>query len=196
MKIKFSQEVIVRFWAKVEVCSHGKMCRKCCWEWKGGRKVDSGYGYFNVPGYGKKERAHRVSWIILKNHRHSIPDGVQILHACDNPPCASPWHLFAGNHDTNMQDKKSKKRLGTTGTKFTPKTAKEVRKLFVTGNYKMWELAEKFNSARVSVSNILHGVSWRLLNDGLQEEINVLLEKKDRSFMKRFKTDKKISLHP
>jgi hypothetical protein len=33
-----------RFWAKVQLCQHGKTCTRCCWEWQGSTH-QRGYGH-------------------------------------------------------------------------------------------------------------------------------------------------------
>lgn len=83
-----------------------------CWQWLGatnGKQVP--YGRLNIAGlFGGKAtfaRSHRVSWLV---HKGVIPDGLQVLHKCDNPLCVNPDHLFLGTHDQNMADREQKGR--------------------------------------------------------------------------------------
>lgn len=47
-------------------------------------------------------RANRVAWILTHGE---IPDGLIILHRCDNPPCCNPRHLKPGTQRDNTEDK-------------------------------------------------------------------------------------------
>lgn len=177
IKLEVSKKTMERFWRKANVCEHGKYCRRCCWEWKGNRKFGTKYARFNVPGLGNKARAHRFIWIVLFNHKFIPPDNVQILHACDNPPCVNIWHLFAGSHESNMYDRRMKGRGSQVGTRYTIKTASQVRRLYVTKKYTIGDLARKFGSSESPVNFILRGMSWRMIDDGLQKKINSILAK-------------------
>jgi len=44
-------------------------------------------------------KAHQASYRL---HHGAIPDGLEILHSCDNPPCVHPIHLLADTHAQNM----------------------------------------------------------------------------------------------
>jgi len=75
-----------------------------CWEYSGNRDRD-GYGRFSwATGY---LRAHRAAWIFTFG---DIPDGMEVCHTCDNPPCCNPAHLWLGTTAENQTDCKDKGR--------------------------------------------------------------------------------------
>lgn len=78
-----------------------------CIEWSGFKNHD-GCGRISV---GKRmEMAHRVSW---ESKNGTIPDGIQVLHKCDNRCCINPDHLFLGTQLDNMVDMNLKGRQVT-----------------------------------------------------------------------------------
>ena len=76
-----------------------------CWLWNGGVNKRHGYGYFKLKR--TSIGAHRISYSIFKG---DIPDGLHVLHTCDNKKCVNPDHLFLGNAQDNMTDKTLKGR--------------------------------------------------------------------------------------
>jgi hypothetical protein len=97
--VAFKTPPEIRFWAKVIVKGPDD-----CWEWQA--YIDArGYGRFKFEG--KDDRAHRVSWVL---ERGQIPDGLCILHKCDNPKCVNPDHLYIGTHQDNMRDRTDRNR--------------------------------------------------------------------------------------
>lgn len=87
-----------RFWDKVLIGDE-------CWVWQAGIKPHNGYGAFSLNG--REMVAHRVAWLLCHGE---IPDGLRVLHHCDNPPCVRPDHLFLGTQKDNVLDAVAKGR--------------------------------------------------------------------------------------
>lgn len=75
-----------------------------CWVYQGFR-TRLLYGDFSYRGVN--QRAHRVAYKLWKGE---IPDGLDILHKCDNPPCCNPDHLRAGTAKENAAESKERNR--------------------------------------------------------------------------------------
>lgn len=81
-----------------------------CWVFTGCCSANHGYGRIAIAR-SVARRAHRVSWELANG---PIPDGLFVLHRCDNPPCVRPDHLFLGTQRDNILDMHRKGR-GATG---------------------------------------------------------------------------------
>lgn len=88
-----------RFWSKATRCGDDD-----CWEWQG-RRDGQEYGRFDV--HAVPQLAHRIAWELTHG---PIPDGLCVLHHCDNPPCCNPAHLFLGARAVNNADMRQKGR--------------------------------------------------------------------------------------
>lgn len=75
-----------------------------CWLWLAS-KAPGGYGQVRINRV--LVRAHRVAY---ERAVGPVPDGLHVLHRCDNPPCCNPAHLFVGTRSDNMRDMVAKGR--------------------------------------------------------------------------------------
>ncbi len=132
-----------------------------CWEWTGSSDVH-GYGRLNIGN--KPMLAHRTSWEVF---RGLIPDGMYVLHRCDNPRCIRPEHLFLGDQQMNMDDKAAKKRhrygvsrgIDHGCSKLTDEQVREIRAS--TGPSRI--TAEKYGISGRQVRDIRTLKSWKHL---------------------------------
>jgi HNH endonuclease len=134
-----------------------------CWVWTGS-KNKKGYGHICI-GAGQIELAHRTSY---RTFCGPIPDGLCVLHHCDNPVCLNPTHLFIGTQIDNINDCVSKGRNRGGGqqgehhhhAKITDENAKEILELISAG-VPLSKIAERFNFSYASVYAIKIGKTWR-----------------------------------
>lgn len=132
-----------------------------CWEWTG--KLDY-LGYGRLGFKNKLVLAHRLSW---RAHKGEIPDGLCVLHKCDNRKCINPDHLFLGTHQDNMADRDRKKRgkcprgIDHPQSKLNPEKAFEIRWLAASG-HKQRRLAAQYGVTQRAVAQVIHNLTWRM----------------------------------
>lgn len=156
-----------RFWENVNKRGPFPKDRRLgrCWEYE--KLSTNGYGRIQVDG--KRHQAHRFAWTLKHG---AIPDGVKILHRCDNPPCVR--HLFSGSQADNVRDMMSKGRknplLGQDHgmAKLTENQVLEIRRRYKYGSGAA--LAKEFGVKRLVVSRIVRRVSWKHLKAQMSQE--------------------------
>ena len=63
--------------------------------------------YGSVQHDGKTMRSHRLAYEL---EHGEIPEGMVVMHTCDNPGCFNPEHLKVGTQAQNMADMRAKGR--------------------------------------------------------------------------------------
>jgi HNH endonuclease len=148
----------LRFWAQVNKDGPEYPTLGKCWVWTG--VLNKGYGCFR---FGNETHAYRASWII---HYGKIPEGMRVLHKCDNPPCVNPEHLFLGTAADNSADMARKGRAGA--SKFTFEQVKDIRTRFIGspggqhhkgGNAR--QLAEEFGVTPGAILSVVRRRSYK-----------------------------------
>lgn len=90
-----------------------------CIEFTGARNekpFDYGVIGRRIDGKTRTFKAHRVVYEYLHG---PIPDGMVVMHTCDNPPCVRPDHLRLGTQGDNLRDMIAKGRRVTAQEKRT-----------------------------------------------------------------------------
>ena len=150
-----------------------------CWEWNKNvsKRGDglTGYGYVYIPksdsspNRGKRVRASRFFYGLIG----TIPEGMQVLHRCDNKLCVNPAHLFLGTQKDNMDDCAAKGRTYRGGAhnpqageehvhhKLTQAQVDELRLRKARDRTPNRTLAEDYGISSCAVSRIINGLKWK-----------------------------------
>ena len=143
-----------RFWEKVKKTHH-------CWPWIGSTR----HGYGQIYHDGKQEVASRISWRL---HFGVIPDGMFVLHHCDNRACVNPDHLFLGTQRDNLADMRCKGRGFVLSSrrgsehgmaKLNERQVRAIRDLLASGR-KGKELARQYGVTPTLISFIKNRKNW------------------------------------
>jgi hypothetical protein len=146
----FTEGFSARFWANVRIGPR-------CWPWIGCLRSD-GYG---VVGCGARScRAHRLAYEMTFG---PIPDGLHVLHDCDNRACCRPDHLTLGTNLDNITDMIAKGRQHrgerSPGAKLTETAVRLVRARHAAG-VALDVIAVEFGISKANASLIINRRTW------------------------------------
>lgn len=148
------QPVADRFWAKVQK-SDG------CWIWTAA-KQKHGYGLFTIRFHPARHAlAHRKSYELVNG---PVPEGMDVLHRCDNRQCVRPDHLFLGTQADNNRDMKAKGRASR-GTNHFLASLNESKVRLIRGLHAKGETVKNISGVvgvtPGTVYAVLRGKTWR-----------------------------------
>lgn len=143
-------QLVSPFWSNVHISEAND-----CWEWT--RSLFAG-GYGRVTSKGKVTGAHRIAYELVYG---PIPQGLQVLHSCDNRKCCNPRHLSVGTNLDNVKDKVSRGRQ-TSGSRngMSKLTEEQVGRIIVDSRTQL-QIATEYGISQSMVSKIKLRRSWK-----------------------------------
>src|SRR6266436_394803 len=135
-----------------------------CWEWQRSKNKD-GYGVIDKKDF-KTDKAHRISYEVFIG---PIPEGLKVLHKCDNPPCINPEHLFLGTTADNSADSVIKKRNAfgerSGNSKLTEKDVVQIKLLLNENKLTLDEIGSQFGTDKTHIWKIKEGHIWKHISN-------------------------------
>jgi HNH endonuclease len=126
-----------------------------CWLWTGA-VGGGGYGQFWLGG--KQVLAHRAAYELFVQRP---PSDQAICHACDNPLCVNPAHLFVGTRADNSADMVAKNRQAK-GEQFARSgLSAETVRLILSSSLPDTEWAARLGVTKGTINHIRHRRNWR-----------------------------------
>jgi hypothetical protein len=132
-----------------------------CIEWPHWRTPD-GYGRTVIGGRGGRNwLAHRWTWTQTNG---PIPDGLHVLHHCDNRGCINVDHLFLGTNADNVADRvaKGRTRVGSHPGELNPSaklTGEQVDAIRADPRLQ-YVIAAEYGVSKMTISEVKRRITW------------------------------------
>lgn len=127
-----------------------------CWNWTA-RRDPKGYGEIGGGPGRNKLRAYRVAYELYVG---TIPPGLFVCHACDNPSCVNPAHLWLGTNADNIRDAAKKGRMPRGGQR-SMLTEAQVREIRDRHDIPAREFAARFGVSYHAVRSARERRTWK-----------------------------------
>lgn len=160
----------VKYYIEKEKGCHIPKRQPCVWHES--NKGDNGYVLLSLCG--ERVRAHRESYM---HYKGIIPEGMIVMHSCDNRECINPDHLVLGSKRDNTQDMVSKGRAVGGGTKkLTPEQVQEIKDSPLSS----YKLAEIYPVSSTHIRRIKNGTRHNKAHKQRQYKPNKPLNSKEK----------------
>lgn len=127
---------------------------KDCIEWTNGSNI-KGYGRMWVNG--RLVTPHRYAY---EQEHGEIPEGLVVMHLCDNPKCYNVAHLTLGTPKENSEDmvRKGRQAKGSAlSGKLTEDDVKHIRESSLSHR----ALGELYGVSQSTITRIIQRKTWR-----------------------------------
>lgn len=133
-----------------------------CWEWEGA-SLPRRYGLFTFDG----ERTRVAHKLMLKLWFNGLPHGLLALHACDNPKCVNPNHLWLGTSQENSDDCVQKNRQYRPKgeqhnmAKLTEADVRSIRQRYALGHLPYKSVAAEYGVTAQAIFQVVRRIHWK-----------------------------------
>ena len=156
----FTHEIVAP--VRDRLYARGVRTESGCLEWTGYRNPQ-GYGNIMIPGPPKK-RSRLVHRVAYELEFGPIPEGMSLLHSCDNPPCFEVKHLHPGTLADNNREMAERGRAARGEAHhwavITEDCAREIKRRIKSGQ-SLASIGREVGVPYHTVLNIKHGGAWR-----------------------------------
>lgn len=149
-----------KFWSKVLKGADDE-----CWEWAGACHP---FGHGQVCYGGKVLYAHRVSY---EFNIGPIPEGMTVMHLCDNPKCVNPAHLQVGTQAENLKHMRKHGRgftpphrsesVRNKNSKLNPDKVRKIRELHANSDLEICDIANRYGVSASCITGVVYGRTWK-----------------------------------
>ena len=140
-----------------------------CRLWRGFRRLG---GYAHPEGYATIAIDHRqrpVSRVLWELRHGPIPEGLNVLHKCDTPPCGEETHFFLGTHADNVADMVAKGRHAKAHRTMTEVQAREALEMYRSGAFTLQAIADRYGVTIQAIWLLGKGKNWQRLHTELEQ---------------------------
>jgi len=124
-----------------------------------------GYPVKDIRQNGIHYTMQMARFIWMGTTKELLPEGVDVLHKCDNRLCINMEHLFLGNDKLNVLDKcvKGRQARGETLSNLTSHKVELMRYCRENTNFTLAKIGELFGVNPRSVHSIISRRTWKHL---------------------------------